>query len=278
MPDRFLNETLQVLLANLEAALAASRRRPCVLGIAGAQGAGKSTIARRLAFRLEAQGLKPVILALDDFYLSRAERRRVAAAVNPLLTTRGPPGTHDVDLLRSALAALRRRESLRVPVFEKARDERAAPGDWPTIPGGVDVVIFEGWCLGAAPEPSSRLAAPINMFERAFDADGGWRRAVNEALAGPYQSLFGEIDHLVYLRPPTFEVVLRWRTEQEHALAAAPHARTAPGVMTAEEISFFIQHFERLTRWMMEDVPARAALTLQLDERRRIAGTMRQGQ
>lgn len=137
------------------------------------------------------------------------------------------------------------------------------------IPAGLDALVFEGWCLGARPQAAAALDAPVNMLERLFDADGAWRRAANAALAGAYQPLFGEIDLLVYLRPPAFEVVLRWRAEQERALAGSLPEGAAPGLMSADEISFFIQHFERLTRWMMEDVPGRAGLVLQLDAQRR---------
>lgn len=272
MPDRFSNETASVILADLDRTIGSAAQRPLILGIAGAQGSGKSTIARLLAGRLEAKGIRSAVLSLDDFYFGRAERRRIAARVNPLLVTRGPPGTHDVALALSILAAIKRGEETSAPIFEKGTDDTRRRAEWQTIPAALDALIFEGWCIGARPQNGEALSRPINTLERSFDRDGGWRRAVNDALGYAYQSLFAEIDRLVFLRAPSFEIVQRWRTEQERARAASPHAKALPGLMTAEEISFFIQHFERLTRWMMEDLPSRADLVLQLDEQRRVQG------
>lgn len=270
MPDRISNETASIILADLDRVFGSAQRRPYFAGVAGAQGSGKTTVARLLAARLAAEGLRAAVLSLDDFYFGRAERRRIAAQVNPLLVTRGPPGTHNIALALSVVSSIRRGEETASPIFEKGSDEVRPRQEWRAIPAALDLVVFEGWCLGARPQEEAALSQPINMLERSFDRDGGWRRAVNEALGGAYQSLFAEIDRLVYLRAPSFDVVQRWRTQQEHALATASHAGTLPGLMTAEEISFFIQHFERLTRWMIEDLPLRADLVLQLDERRRV--------
>ncbi len=41
---------------------------------------------------------------------------------------------------------------------------------------------------------------------------------VNDALGGEYQRLFAKIDFLVLLAAPSFDVVLKWRTQQEHEL------------------------------------------------------------
>ena len=79
---------------------------PLVLGICGAQGSGKSTLAEALAERLERDGLACAVLSLDDLYLTRAERERLARGVHPLLATRGPPGTHDTSLGIAVLDAL----------------------------------------------------------------------------------------------------------------------------------------------------------------------------
>src|SRR5690348_14070644 len=72
---------------------------PILVGLAGAQGSGKSTMAPRVAQQLEDAGLRTAILALDDFYLTHAERAERARTVHPLLATRGVPGTHDIALL-----------------------------------------------------------------------------------------------------------------------------------------------------------------------------------
>lgn len=250
-------------------ARASAARAPFVVGLAGAQGSGKSTLARIVVDRLAASGARAATISLDDFYLGRAARRRLAARVHPLFVTRGAPGTHDVDLALDIVSACRRGAACRAPVFAKRADEALAREDWREIPAGLDVLVFEGWCLGARPQGAASLDAPVNMLERVFDAEGVWRRAVNAALGETYQALFAENDHLVYLRPPSFEIVPRWRVEQERALAGSLADAPSPGLMSADEISFFVQHFERLTRWMMKDLPWRASLVLELDAQRR---------
>ena len=244
---------------------------PLVLGVSGAQGAGKSTLAARLAERLTGEGRTAAILSLDDLYLSRARRRELADAVHPLFAVRGPPGTHDVALGLRLLDAVKSGESVSLPRFDKADDAPRPAEAWPEA-GPLDVVIFEGWCLGASPQPLSALKPPVNELEAVEDADGVWRGAVNARLSDTYADLFSRIDKLVFLAAPSFDVVRTWRTQQEHDLRGrlAAEGRTGAHVMTDAQIARFVQHFERLTRHMLDDLPGRADLTLRLDETRRL--------
>jgi D-glycerate 3-kinase len=233
--------------------------RTAILGLCGAQGSGKSTIAAATVRMLQADGLSAIGLSLDDFYLSRDARVRLARAVHPLLAVRGPPGTHDTALARAVLDGLSARGATPLPAFDKARDEPRPAAEWREVRGPVDVVIFEGWCVGARPEPDGRLAAPINALERDQDPDGVCRRHVNRQLAEAYPALFERLDALVLLAAPGFEVVRAWRTEQEHKLRARDG-----GGMSDEEVARFVQHYERLTRWILEKMPARADWTIPL--------------
>jgi D-glycerate 3-kinase len=233
-----------------------------VLGINGAQGTGKSTLARLLQRLLVAiAGLRPAVLSLDDLYLTAAERMRRAHAIHPLLATRGVPGTHDVDLGIRVVRALREGKTVALPRFDKAADERRPIARWPTWEGPCDVLIFEGWCVGARPQRAEDLREPINGLERLEDPTGEWRWYVNRELAGPYQRLFREVDLLVMLRPPDFEHVYAWREEQEAKLRAAGGGDS---VMTPSALRRFVMHFERLTRFMWEEMPGRADAVVQL--------------
>ncbi len=167
--------------------------RTLVLGLNGAQGTGKSTLARLLARLLERiHGLRAAVLSLDDLYLTAEERAHRAAAIHPLLATRGVPGTHDVDLGIRTIRAFREAKPLAIPRFDKARDDRAPVSTWPRWEGACDVVIFEGWCVGARPQRADELQEPVNGLERLEDPTGDWRWYVNRELGGPYQALFSE--------------------------------------------------------------------------------------
>ena len=262
-------DAAEILFAEIAPALETSKR-PLVLGIAGSQGSGKTTIARKLAARLAEQGRTTAILSIDDLYYDRARRARLAEKAHPLFITRGVPGTHDVSLGIKVLRALRGKRSVMLPRFDKGTDSRKPRSEWEKAPRPVDLVIFEGWCVGATPEPKSMLREPINDLERTEDADGVWRRRVNRALAGDYKRLFKLIDRFVFLRAPSFDIVKAWRTQQERELAATAPPDRLTHLMTDEQITRFIQHYERITRHMLHETPGRADLTLQLNEDRRV--------
>lgn len=239
---------------------------PIVVGINGAQGSGKTTLC---AFLVEAllpeRGLKAMTLALDDFYLTRAARQALARTVHPLLATRGVPGTHDAVAGTAALAMLRRGDAAPVmlPRFDKGRDDRRSEPR--RVIADADVILFEGWCVGAAPQPSTALDPPVNALEAAEDPGGLWREYVNAALAGPYAGWFAGIDRLVMLRPPDFAAVLANRQAQERKL----RARTGRG-MDEDGAVRFVQHYERLTHHMFAEMPRRADMTFHLDDRQRV--------
>jgi D-glycerate 3-kinase len=230
-----------------------------VVAICGAQGSGKSTIAAATRAILVERGVETVVLSLDDLYLPHAARQRLAREVHPLLATRGPPGTHDVELGLQVLNAVARDRPIALPRFDKATDDPALPQARPRFQGPAKVVLFEGWCVGARPEPGAALREPINGLERDEDPDGRWRGFVNTALAAAYPPLFERCDELVLLAAPSFEVVAGWREQQEARL----RARTGAG-MTADQIARFVAHYERLTRWILQEMPARADWTVRL--------------
>jgi D-glycerate 3-kinase len=240
---------------------------PLVVGLCGPQGSGKSTGADVLRLLLAADGVACAVLRLDDLYLPHAARRHLAQRVHPLLATRGPPGTHDPAMGRALIRSLTQAGATALPAFDKAMDDRAPASKWPRAPGPVRVVIFEGWCVGARPQAPDDLIAPINALEAARDGEGIWRRFVNEALAGPYQTLFEAIGLLIMLRPPSFEAIFDWRREQEAKLR---QAGGGPRVLSDEAVSVFIQHFERVARHLDQEMPARADVVVTLDRRRRV--------
>ncbi len=259
-----LPEALAPIEAFVRERLAAAAA-PLVIGLCGAQGSGKSTIAAALAERIP----DTVVLSLDDLYLAKAERERLAQVVHPLLRTRGVPGTHDVGLGEAVLGDVRAGRPVRLPRFDKAIDDRAPESAWPQV-AGARLLIFEGWCVGARPQPDEALEAPVNALERDEDADRRWRRYVNSALADRYPPLFA-LDALVLLAAPGFEVVSRWRLQQEHALAADIAADRRTGrAMRDDEVARFIQFYQRLTEHILREMPGRADLTVRFDAARKV--------
>ena len=242
-------------------ALARTTRRPVIIGLCGAQGSGKSTIAAGLVARLAARDITAATLSIDDLYLGRQKRALLARDVHLLLRTRGVPGTHDVPLGLSIFATLDRGDAVRLPRFDKAHDDRVPEARWPVVAAGLNVLLFEGWCVGAMPQPPEQLDAPVNRLERDEDTDGRWRRYVNAALAGGYQQLFARLDRLVLLAAPSFDVVHSWRLEQEQRLR---ETCSGPGVMSDNGVGRFVEHYERLTRHILREMPARADLTIRL--------------
>lgn len=261
------DDLIGAIFDEVRACLDAGKRRPAVLGICGAQGSGKTTLARKLVAAAGQSGLAAAALSLDDLYLLRSERMALARDVHPLFATRGPPGTHDLALGLSVLAHLAAGEDTPLPVFDKARDDRAPRSEWFRAPPRCQLLVFEGWCVGALPQDESELATPVNDLERDEDPAGVWRRHANAALAGPYQALFARVDRLVLLAAPDFGVVRDWRLQQEDELRR--HGGDRPGrYMEAPAIARFIAHYERITRHILREMPGRADIVATLDSAR----------
>ena len=253
---------IELVLRPLAAAIAARYAGvPLVAGINGPQGSGKSTAAAFLAAILGREhALRTAVLSLDDLYLGRAERQALAARVHPLFVTRGVPGTHDVALGIAVLDALKAGVAATLPRFDKRRDDRSPAA----LCEPVDVVLFEGWCVGAGPQPVSALAVPVNALEAVEDPDGVWRGHANAALAGDYAALFARLDLLIALQPPGFACVAGWRRLQEAKL----HAVRGKG-MSDDAIDRFVMHFERLTRHLLA-APQRADFVVAIDAGHRL--------
>ena len=245
--------------------------RVFVLGICGSQGSGKSTLSAILQDDLTSRGLPTAVLSIDDIYKTKAERSAMAQSLHPLFATRGVPGTHEVSLALDALSALESGNAVPLPRFDKAADDRAHPGAWGMAPAGTRVLILEGWFVGCRPAQDAD-PAPLNALEATQDPDGKWRRLVEQALHDEYQALFARIDALVLLAAPDLEEVLGWRTQQEHQLRDGGR-----GGMSDDEVIIFIQHYERLTRRILAEMPGYADLVINLDQQRRARSILRRG-
>ncbi|MEM6581247.1 MAG: hypothetical protein AAF699_08250 [Pseudomonadota bacterium] len=252
------------------------RTNPILLGVNGCQGSGKSTFCAYLsAFLKSEHGMKVLVLSLDDFYLTRAERHHLGASVHPMLATRGVPGTHDIGLLIKTLDELwsrKRTHTVPIPRFDKATDDRHVPDKWDAVEGTVDLVLLEGWCMGARPQTDEELQRPVNELERLEDANCTWRSYVNNAMQQFFLPLYERVDAWIMLAAPSFACVFDWRLEQETKLASAA-SDEHNAVMDPEMVKRFTQYFERLTVHCLTHLPDSVDYLLRLDEFRNIVST-----
>ncbi len=231
--------------ATVELARQRAKGRAPVIGVAGAQGSGKTTLIRRRA----RADRSIAAFSLDDVYLPRAYRQLIAREVHPLFVTRGPPGTHNLMQLGETLDEVEEASAKSVivlPAFDKVADNPLPRSQRPVFKGKPSLILLDGWCLGATPQTDAELAPPVNQLEAAEDPNGVWRGEVNANLAGGYQEVFGRLDAILHLRAPSFDVVHAWRCQQEEGLLG----RSLEEADRAR-IARFIQHFERITRHML---------------------------
>jgi D-glycerate 3-kinase len=261
---------LHLPLAARITAAAEGRDRPLVVGLCGPQGSGKSTLVGLVTRLLRGRGLPTANLSLDDLYLTQAERMELAEQVHPLLRTRGVPGTHDIALGLNVLDDLALAGPTLIPRFDKAADDRAPMSGWSRFEGPAVVVLLEGWCVGARPQPEAALAAPVNTLERDEDPFAVWRAFANGALAGGYADLFARIDVLAVMTAPDFATVRAWRGEQEGRLRERLQAegRDPELAMNDAALDRFVAHYQRLTEWIALDLPDRADIAIRLNAER----------
>ncbi|RDH80745.1 MAG: hypothetical protein DIZ80_17105 [endosymbiont of Galathealinum brachiosum] len=245
---------------------------PVVIGLNGGQGSGKSTLSKLLVLILETLFSKTVLhLSIDDLYISRYRRLLLADEVHPLLSVRGVPGTHDVNLGIEILKTLKTNinNKLKIPRFDKALDDLLPDEEWTVIRKMPDIIIFEGWCVGAKPQSDSELLKPLNKLEESKDTQGNWRHYVNRQLTEQYNDLFSYIDHLIMLKVPDMESVFEWRCLQESKLNHREN--TTSHIKSEIEVKEFVMYFERITMQCLKEMPQRADVVLNLNKQHQIS-------
>ena len=105
----------------------ANNKKPYLVGLAGGQGTGKTTISSIIKIILEKYfKLKVFKISIDDFYKTRKERIALSKKVHPMLLTRGVPGTHDINMMLDFFKKSKSKKfkKLKLPNFSKAIDDR----------------------------------------------------------------------------------------------------------------------------------------------------------
>ena len=240
-----------------------------IIGLSGGQGTGKSTITSILKFIFKKKyNLDLCVFSIDDFYKTKSQRIKMSKTIHPLFRTRGVPGTHDVKLLTNVIQKLKKKnfKAVLVPKFDKSKDDRFKKTKWQKIKTAPQIIILEGWCVGATQQKKSELIKPTNKIEKELDNKLIWRNKVNNLLKYEYKRLFKKIDKLVYLKAPDFNHIFKWRLVQEQKLKLTSKSKRT---MSKTQVKEFIMFYERITKHMMKNYSKISDLTIFLDKNHR---------
>ena len=251
----------------------ASKKKPLILGLSGGQGIGKTTISSIITLILKKYfKLNIFKISIDDFYKTRKERFLLSKKIHSLLMTRGVPGTHDINIMLNFFKRVKKNnfKSLKLPKFDKAIDDRCKKSSWYTIKKRPDVIMFEGWCVGAMAQKNTLLKKSINSLEKKNDKNLIWRKFVNDQLKTKYKKLFGHLDNLLYLKAKNFNLLQQWRIKQEKKLWLKLKKRKNLKIMNKLEVINFMQTYQRITQNMIKDVPKYASIIFKLNSNHQI--------
>ena len=234
--------------------------------IAGSQGAGKSTLA--ILFKLALEKIykkKVMLLSIDDYYLSKKKRIKLSKKIHPLLITRGVPGTHDIVALKNDIINFQQKKfPITTPTFNKLKDDVSIKKK---IIKNAEILLLEGWCCGAPSINNEYLFENINSLESKLDKNKKWRQFYNSQLKREYKKIFSLFDQQIYIQPPSFNYIIKWRYAQEKNNALKSRKKD---FMDKNDLQAFIQHYEKLTKWMMKTMPAKADILIKIDGNQKI--------
>ena len=247
------------------------RKEPYLICFTGGQGSGKTTMSYFVQEVLNNHCNRPSMgFSIDDIYKSQEERKKISEEVHPLCYVRGVPGTHDVgmgmDLIKQ-LSEAKTDSVTKIPSFCKPEDKHYPESDWPTYKGKPDFIFFDAWCGGAKPINEENWLGPMNDLEREEDPEGLWSKWSNRQLAKDYQELFDRFDLLLMIKVPNIEFVYKSRWIQEQTLAKTiKDPVLKEKIMTKEEVHRFVMHYERLTHYVLDEIPKFSDIVLERDD------------
>ena len=251
----------------------ANNKKPYFVGLAGGQGTGKTTISSIIKIILEKYfKLKVFKISIDDFYKTREERIALSKKIHPMLLTRGVPGTHDINMMLDFFKKSKSKKfkKMKLPNFNKAIDDRFPKKKWNTINKRPDVIIFEGWCVGARAETNETLKKSINSMEKANDNKLVWRKYVNQQLKTKYKKLYSQLNCMIYLKAKNFSLLQKWRLKQEYKLWLKTKKKGSHKIMSKGDVINFMQTYQRITQNMFKNMPKYASIILNLNSNHQI--------
>ena len=157
-----------------------------------------------------------------------------------------------------------------MPKFDKALDDRCKKNYWYRIKKKPDVIIFEGWCVGARSQKNSILKKPVNSLEKSNDQNLFWRKYVNDQLKKKYKKLFSYLDCLLYMKAKNFSLLQKWRLKQEKKLWIKSKNKKNLKLMSKGDVINFMQTYQRITQNMFEDAPKYVSIIIKLNSNHQI--------
>jgi D-glycerate 3-kinase len=187
-----------------------------------------------------------------------------------MLLTRGVPGTHNISMMLSFFkkSKIRKFKRFKLPTFNKAIDDRYNKNKWYDLKMRPDVIIFEGWCVGAKSEKSISLKKSINSMEKLKDKKQVWRKYVNDQLKSKYKKLYSQLNCLIYLKAKNFSLLQKWRLKQERKLWVKSKVKSK--IMSRGDVLNFMQTYQRITQNMFKKMPKYASIILNLNSNHQI--------
>ena len=251
----------------------ANKKRPYFVGLAGGQGTGKTTISSLIKIILTKYfKLNVFRISIDDFYQTRKERINLSKRIHPMLLTRGVPGTHDIDMMLNFFRKVKSKKfnRLKLPTFNKAIDDRFNKKRWYNLKKRPDVIIFEGWCVGAKSEKNITLKKTINSLEKVKDQKQIWRKYVNHQLKSNYKKLYSQLNCLIFLKAKNFSLLQKWRLKQERKLWIKNKVKSNLKIMSKGDVLNFMQTYQRITQNMFRNMPKYATIIFNLNANHQI--------
>jgi len=241
------------------------------LGLSGGQGSGKTTVTGILKIILKKYFKRKIqVISIDNFYKTLKARNKMSNSIHPLFKTRGVPGTHDVYLIKKFLDLIKTKKikKIKLPKFDKASDDRLKKNQWLDINERPEIVILEGWCVGAKPQSDFSIKKPINTLEKLEDKNMRWRKYANNKLKKEYKKIFDTLDHFIFMKIPNFNMVFKWRLLQEIKLKKKSYLKKK--TMSYTGIKRFIMFYERITLQMLKDLSKYASVVMILKKEHEI--------
>lgn len=228
-------------------------KSPIFVALNGIQGIGKTTLSSTLARRLvDEHGLRTLVISIDDFYLPHAEQLTLAQANrnNKLVQHRGQPGTHDLNLAKKILSALSNGSNCQIPAFDKSAyhgsGDRLPQDLWKVVnqteDAKIQVVIFEGWCIGFTPLSDDIIEWKQKQTNNKSLKNHDLKNLlfINERLK-EYNEVFNAyFDGFVHIDAKDLSYVYNWREEQEKSLRQKKGLENA---MSPQQVVEFVDNY-----------------------------------